>query len=301
MHAGLFACQNRAMNEPINLAPTDQDFARWIREFVPKQVLWYWDDSQIPNQHLVGRIVLRGEISQHADLTDIHQVNAFHLWAMPESVSRIVVDDGSWISSLSSAERSLASEKQVQANRGLCVPIQRFGEDVFLQAEVISGDIAVLDYDLWQLLPESARRSVIETELPEWDDSVSYPLPKTAPEHIVEIANSFIRQEGVNCLSVTAFAITGDRDDLMQWMDRTEFARVLRINGYTRTTEPYQAPGDVVLFRDTEGNIVHAAYIVEPNQLLNKNGQSSFNPVTITDLNRLREQWQGFHGQIYRQ
>lgn len=189
----------------------------------------------------------------------------------------------------------------MEFNRGLCIPQERFGEPASFPDEVVSNGTVVLDHELWQSLPELAKRAAIESELPEWDDILSYPIPASTPDHIAEIVNSFIPMEGVNCLAVTAFAISRDRDDLLQWMNRTDFARVLQINGYTRTTEPYQAPGDVILFRDSDGNIVHAAYILEPNRLLNKNGQSGFNPVTITDFERLREQWQDYSGQIYRQ
>lgn len=301
MPAGLLLCQNIPMNETIDIAPTEEDLSHWIREFVPKQMLWYWDDDEIPNHELAARIVPREDISKHPDITDIHQVNAFHLWAMPEAVTKLVVDDGSWISSLSANQRSLASAKQVAFNRGLCISQYRFGDGVHFPDGAISGETVVLDPDLWHSLPETARRKVIETELPEWDDSISFPIPESTSDHLKEIANRFILQQGVNCLSVTAYAITGNQDDLMQWMNRTDFARVLQTNGYTRTAEPYQAPGDVILFRDAEGNIVHAGYILQPNRLLNKNGQSSFNPITITDFQRLRDQWQDFTGQIYRQ
>lgn len=140
---------------------------------------------------------------------------------------------------------------------------------------------------------------MIRAELPDWDDELAYPVPEAMPVHQRGIANGFIQQEGVNCLAVAAYAITGRPGDLLQWLHPEEFLEILEQHGYAPSggTEPQS--GDVLTF-SLEGAIVHAAYCLAPNRILNKSGQSSFNPVRIIDAPILRREWDDYRLMIYR-
>lgn len=290
-----------AMTDRILLKPTRNDIDQWIKRFVPELMLWWWDDSPIPDENLAVRVLRRSESRDDPVVRDIVTVNAFHTWAMSENVTRIIIDDGSWIASRSEEELRRASELQVRYRRGLCIPHQRLGNDAVLPDAAIVDGTVVLNQHLWASLPEVAKRAVIETELSEWDRDTAWPVPEHALAHIADISNTFVQQEGVNCLSVTAFAVTSNRDDLLQWMLPEAFLDVLRNYGYTKIGESSAQSGDVIVFRDEKGTIVHAAFAVEADRILNKNGQTSFNPVAIVDLATLREDWPNYSWELLRQ
>lgn len=288
------------MDDLILLKPTEDDVTWWLDHFVPGFVLWWWDDSSIPNESHALRVLDRRDCRSDAIVGDIAYVNAFHMWAMHRDVTQIIVDDGRWISSLSADERKHVSELQVRFKRGLCIPQQRFGDDVSLAESVMFDNRVVLDQTHWASLPVPAKRSVIESELAEWDRDTTYPVPQGAADHIVDIANSFVLQEGVNCLSVTAFALTANRDDLNQWMMPDEFNKILSKSGYEQIDESIPHAGDVIVFRDDDENVVHAAYVIEHDRLLNKSGQTSFNPIAIIDLDSLQEDWSEYTPVVFR-
>lgn len=279
------------MIKSIPLKPSENDLLWWLNRFVPEFVLWWWDDSAIPNDFEVPRVLNRANCRHDPIIGDIRYVNAFHTWAMHEEVQKVIVDDGSWISSLSPDARRSASELQVRFSRGLCIPHQRFGEHPSFPEYACFDGRVVLDQSLWVSLTERAKRSVIQAELPDWDRDITYPVPEATAAHIANIANSFMLQEGVNCLAVVAYAVTGNRDDLHQWLLPDVFIGLLQSAGYSEINVAAPDANDIIVFKDDDGNIVHAAYTIQPDRILNKSGQTSFNPIAITDLASLREDW----------
>lgn len=287
------------MPDRIQVKPSSQDIDRWIREFVPPTTLWWWDDSSIPNADLTNRIVPRAALGNEPLLKEIVYVNAFHTWAMPKDVSHVIVDNGQWSASLPDEDRCRASALQVRFKRGLCIPVDRFG-DVKLPEWTICNGRVVLDRWLWRSLADHVKRAVIQAELPDWDSDISHTSPLRTPEHIASIANTYVQREGINCLALTAFAITARQDDLHQWMQPEVFELMLRNYEYTEIETGYPTAGDVIVFRDDEGNVVHAAYVLESDRILNKNGQTSFNPIAIVTLKTLKEDWKEYSPRIYR-
>lgn len=289
------------MTEKLTLCPKDSDYDWWIERFVPNPMLWWWDDAEIPSESFAQRVIDRKDGRSDSLVGDIAYVNSFHTWAIHDDVERIIIDDGRWIQSLSHDERLAVSEIQVRLNRGLCILSERFGDDLELPAKNLSNGRVVLDQVLWKSLPDSIKRQVIEAELADFDSDATYPVPDGTPQHIAKIANGFVQQEGVNCLAVTAFAITANRDDLLQWMMPDRFEYFLRKYEYTGVSAAALESGDILVFRDDDQNMVHAAYAIQADRILNKNGQTSFNPVSITDLVTLEEEWRGYSLTIYRQ
>lgn len=109
-----------AMTDRILLKPTRNDIDQWIKRFVPELMLWWWDDSPIPDENLAVRVLRRSESRDDPVVRDIVTVNAFHTWAMSENVTRIIIDDGSWIASRSEEELRRASELQVRTSQRGC-------------------------------------------------------------------------------------------------------------------------------------------------------------------------------------
>lgn len=264
--------------------------AHWCRGFVPELSLWWWDDSPIPSPQHAVRVIERTRYRDDILGGDIAYVNAFHAWVMPKEVTRIIVDDGTWLASLAADEHLRASRLQVQFRRGMCIARARLPQTITLPAPAVVDDQVVLYRALWESLPDAARRGVIETELPMWDRDTTFAIPAGSPRHIAEIANTFVLQEGVNCLAVTAFALSGQHDLLDQWLMPEPFLAVLTQFGCREVEDTTIQADDVVVLQEA-GNIVHAAYALQPDLLLNKNGQTSFNPIALIDVATLRSDW----------
>lgn len=281
------------------LSPTEDNLQYWMHTFVPPQVLWYWDDSPLPLGPVRPSVVECAVARQHQSTAAIEMVNAFHLWSRDDAVQQIIVDDDAWLPSLSAADRTRVRAAQVKWNRGLCVPRDRFPiASASLDEATFDGNV-VLDNDLWSELPESVRRAVILTELPLWDDADIQDVPPGCAEHIAAIANTFVQQEGINCLAVTSYALTGSRTDLHQWMQPEQLLQILRTYGYQEHATGEHRAGDVLAWY-SGSDLIHASFVLEPDRVLNKSGQSSFNPIRIVNCTLLQRDWKGYRRVTFR-
>lgn len=287
------------MTTPLTLTPNEADILYWCQSFVPELALWWWDDSSIPLPQNAVRVIDRTRYRDDVVGGDIVYVNAFHAWVMPREVTRIVVEDGGWVASLGADEHQRASRLQVKYSRGMCIARGRLPNDIAPPAPAVVDDHVVLYPALWESLSLAARRCVIKTELPMWDRDTTSAVPAGTPGHIARIANTFVRQEGVNCLAVTAYAISGDYDLLMQWLMPEQFLSVLAQRGFREVENASIHADDVVVMKDAD-RIVHAAYALQPDLLLNKNGQTSFNPIALIDIAMLRRDWRGYSLSVFR-
>lgn len=254
-------------------------------------MLWLWDDAPLPAGQIEPVVIPSTKLRKHPVTSDIRTVNAFLLWAISRDTRQVILDDGRWLASLGPDDRAAVREKQVTLNRGLCIPVERVAHGLdSLEAATFRGKL-VLDRALWQSLPEQVQRHIILTELPLWDDADVRPVPAGTPPHIAAIANRFILEEGINCLAVTTYAITEDAADLHRWLQTDEFDDVLRDHGYRETADGGPASGDVLAWYGDDG-IVHACYVLGPDRVVNKSGQSSFNPIRIVDVATVEREWE---------
>lgn len=282
------------MTGRTDLLPSEDDLKYWMDTFIPSPELWWWDDTPIPNESDATRVIPRGEHRNDEISGNITWVNAYLSWQMTPATKRVIVDDGTWFAGLAEPERRIAREFQVELRRGKCVPRDRFGTTTLISADAIVAGKVVLDRELWHTLPESARRSVLAHELSDWDRATTFEIPPHTPAHIANVANRFFHQEGINCLAVVAYAVSGEPEDLHQWMVPSVFEPRVRYYGYAEVDDLHPAAGDIVVFRSSGGDIVHAAYALGRDRFLNKSGQTTFNPITILDSRELREDWAEF-------
>lgn len=274
------------MTQWIPIEPTPSDFAWWREHFVPEYVLWLWDDTPIPHADSV-EIIPRSALSTHPLTSDIVMANAFTTWAITKETVSIVIDDGGWRELLTLSELDHARSLQPRHKRGLCFP------------SPWDDDVLVLDQRLWSELTDTQRDTIIRNQLKDWDDPVTLPCPEDVPAHIRTVANRFLLVEGANCLATAAYAVTGDDTLVHRWLWQDEFRQILADAGWMESTATDPEPHDVITI-NIDGNIVHAAYVLAPDRLLNKNGQTSFNPVRIIDFATLQREWPDGEAQILR-
>jgi hypothetical protein len=269
---------------------TEETLAHWAEHLLPRLDVWYWDDDAL-DLDLSGCMVLpRADYLKHPTFQDITYVNAYLHWQMPSNVSRIIVSGPDWVTRLDDADRAALLGKQVALKRGLVVPLSFLDRVPFELRPYVTGDSVVLCHASWKGLPSCIQQGVLRHEQRRWDDVESYAVPANAPTHIRDIANTFGTVEGANCLGTTAFCVTGESWMRDHWMHQGPFLSIIERHGYRPDLECAPSPGDIVVFESND-TVVHAAYCVDEDRFINKNGQSRFNPVRVVDWAMLSVDW----------
>lgn len=277
----------------------DETLTYWDEHLIPDLDVWHWDDDPLAFG-LSGCLVMsREDYVKHPTFQDIRYVNAFLQWKIPSEVSHVIISGPTWITHLPSEDRSRILQKQVALGRGLIMPLS-FLEGVPKSVQsFIADEHIVLCHASWDRLPESTRRMLLLHEQRRWDDIECLPVPPDIPPHIRIIANTFGHVEGSNCLGTTAYCITGEAWMREFWMFQPAFLDIITRHGYSPIAVAIPEPGDVVTFTSDE-ILVHAAYCLDHDRFLNKNGQSSFNPVRVVDRAGLTADWPDAITTIYR-
>lgn len=290
------------MNDPATLVrvqPTRETLRHWADHLLPDLDVWFWDDGK-PGIDLTACLVMpRADYLQHPTFRDIRYVNAYLHWQMPAEVTHMIVSGPAWIMGVAASDRQRVLEKQVDLRRGLVYPRTHFDTlPESLQAHAVN-DHVVLCHAAWEQVPDPIRRQVLLREQQSWDDAECFELPDDVPDHVRTVANTFGMHEGTNCLATTAYCVTGEMWMRDLWMHQPAFRDLIDRHGYRPMPGVVPNAGDVVTF-EADGDIVHAAYCVEPDRFLNKNGQSRFNPTRVVDWAMLDADWTDTICVIYR-
>jgi hypothetical protein len=281
------------MSDPApvhRIHPTDETLQYWTEHLLPDLDVWFWDDGALDLDLTDCVVMPRADYLQHPTFQDIRFVNAYLHWQMPREVTRLIVSGPAWISRLTGADLRRVLGKQVDLRRGLVFPRTHFDtlpDD--LQAFTVN-DHVVLCHEAWRAVPDQVRRVVLLKEQRLWDDVDCLQVPDDAPAHIRAIANTFVQHEGANCLSTTAYCVTGQGWMRSLWMYQPMFRYLIAQHGYRPVPDVSPGADDLVTF-EADGVIVHAVYCVGHDRFLNKNGQSRFNPIRIIDWARLHADW----------
>lgn len=273
-----------------HIHPSGETLRHWGDQLLPELDVWFWDDDALDLDLTACVVMPRADYLQHSAFQDIRFVNAYLHWQMPSEVTRLIVSGPAWISRLAVADRQSVLGKQVNLRRGLVFPRTHFDAlPEGLHAYTVN-DRVVLCHAAWEAVPDQIRRLILLREQQLWDDVDCFQAPGDAPEHIRAIANTFGLHEGANCLSTTAYCVTGEAWMRGFWMFQPAFRDLIARHGYRPVLEASPGADDLVTF-EMDGVIVHAAYCVGQDRFLSKNGQSRFNPVRIIDWVRLNADW----------
>lgn len=282
-----------------HITPTVERVRQWMDEFVPPLALWFREDAPLPDSSVSPDVHPRSVLRTHPAIDSIEYTNAYHLWKIDSSATRFVIDDGRWIESLTDTDRAHVLEAQVRFRRGLVIDRERgAGFEEEMSRGLIGGHV-VLWRALWEGVSSEARRQIVLAELSDWDDDVALPVPDNLPPHIASIANGYPEIEGMNCLSTTAYCLTAEESTLRQWLWQQEFHAILRAHGYVPVKTDDWRSGDVIVFQQ-DGQTIHAAYCLVDGSMLNKNGQSSFNPIKVIGAETLVAEWPECDVVVYR-
>lgn len=160
--------------------------------------------------------------------------------------------------------------------------------------ETEDGTKLALDARLWWMLSATERTSwlahFIETEaLPSVTATSNVQewavVERTHQPAVRGLMNTFAMTSGPNCFSTTLAAATTNPATVRAlaelWLHQGPFLRGLNERGYhvdSTSTPDESVGGDVLVWRDEEGNAVHACYVIADGLVLNKSGQAWCEP-----------------------
>ncbi len=272
------------------VVPTPEMIRLWADELIPGGIdIWYWDDSPLDLDTTGCQIMSQKAYRSDPTFNEIRFMNAYCEWLMPVEATHVIVSDRSWIETLPAADRQRVLQKQVGLKRGLVFSAAWFGGLPVQLQEFVVEDQVVLGQAVWADLPPTVQHRALLAEQRRWDDVDCYPIPDNAPAHVQAIANTFSPHEGTNCYAITAYGATADSALLARWLTVSPIELVAPL-GYRQVPGSEPGPDDIVTF-ERQGNIVHAAYCIDDDRFLNKNGQSRFNPIRIVDWSMLATDW----------
>lgn len=106
---------------------------------------------------------------------------------------------------------------------------------------------------------------------------VTIPLEKILPPFIRRYINQFQLERGPNCLN-SATCVNHQKNYKQTHTDQLEMMRTLTSEYFEIKNSEELKMGDVLLYRDSMGNIIHAATYIDHNLVFTKNGINKFYP-----------------------
>ncbi len=108
-----------------------------------------------------------------------------------------------------------------------------------VQPEYIIEEQIVIQRAMWEQWNKNCKEQFLLTMVHEWwDNSECEPLPPFIEDFLLPVANKFGTVQGANCLATVLFALS-------------QYVEVLDEN---------LQPKDIIVWKDTNGIIQHAAY-----------------------------------------
>jgi len=294
----------------IQLHPTREQIARWISAYVPEKDFFFMkeeDLSYFKNYLYETLVIPKDEFFNHASFRQIQFANSYEYWNISKEIEIVIVAQSDWIYKLEPKEIEMLLLLQVEVGRGLIVPTELiFDLTIIPKEHIVKKDKklhVVLQHDMWNKLPVTAKEQFIKSYALEWDSWNSIEVPAETPAHLKKYANTFSTVSGANCLAATLYAISTSPIKqewiIHEWIHQQTFIKGIEHAGYVKTNDEFQ-DGDVVTWVNEAGIIQHASYYLGNNLLFNKNGQTFFNPWKIVHWDELKDEWKRYSVQSYR-
>ncbi len=270
----------------MQIKPSKQILDKWIDELFAKYDIWFFVNA--PKFKNIQILSIEEYLKEYENYNNYY----FH-WNVSNNAKYVVVDKSNWLKSLTNKEKFFVYAEQVKLDRGLI--IENYNHKKY-ESMIYENNIILSK----QYFNNLSRKDKIElttlyaNQFDEWVAEKSVNLPT----HLNDIANSFVENDGFNCLALTLYALTKDKKYLTKWVLQEEFEKVLKERNYTLVKNKLIEPYSVIVFTK-ENEIVHASYLITNKLVINKNGQLKYNPITIKKLNKLVEEWDDCEYQVY--
>lgn len=289
---------------PIIIKPDKNVLKSWSNLYVPDKDLFFITkallDSDIDFTDVL--VMPKEEFYKHNTYKQLHYVNSYEYWNI-RNIQYVVVAEKEWIETLSQRSQKLIFKMQIQCERGLVVPV-RFIEniDMFPSLYIQDGNI-IIQRLMWERLDHSFKEKLLKNMVQEWwDNGECVDTPSSFPDFLKPYTNKFSHHQGSNCLAAVLYAITEGKQTwfIHEWIHQSTFIEKLKQFNYKQYDGSDIKPNDIVIWKDDNSIIQHAAYHIEDNLYFNKQGQTMFNPWKIISKEQLYQEWKHLDSVIYR-
>jgi hypothetical protein len=293
----------------------------WIRSFLPPYEPFFFQGEPLVNRLLrAGMIVYtRSEFRESFPGFSLSYGHTYQIWGVPQD-AYVWMSDAVQRSQIDAGLLQDILTCQVELHRGQvyddawCLRLQREQavreqnysnwSNIFRRHQI--DDLAshfVLTHDGWSALPKSLQ----ETWLLVWlndqlvDDGVTPTNPHDIPivashqQLVMKYSGCFAEMGGANCFAAALAMATGElsraENIINLWLHQGPFLRALHMEGYRPVREIYSVdkineiePLDVLVWSNSDGQLIHASFCVAPGYLFNKMGQSREQPWLLLQI-----------------
>ncbi|MGX1264364.1 hypothetical protein RKD55_002168 [Rossellomorea marisflavi] len=219
-------------------------------------------------------------------------------WSLPEGVFVKKMHPGEF-EELSFEARQRIAEIQWELGRGLVFDHEEmgewFGEHVPSIYRCAGKNLVLLTKALWYSLEEHQKEGFLRSYNRMWVDDRPQWIGAAASfkafmhrehPHLIPFLDVFPDRNGANCLAAVAFAIDASCD-VYHWMQVEDFNHLMA----GRKEVGDMISKDVLVWRDLEGDVIHACYVLNKDFVFNKHGQTMFNPWQLLTVEQVIISW----------
>lgn len=260
----------------MNIYPNTETLNYWSNHFFNDFDLFFMSDSKIIDDQIV---TMTKDEFYNSNLYNINTINLYTLWNL-KHYNYVIKAPFEWFEQLDIRTQHFIIQEQQNVNN------PQFNSDKLMTT-----------YQ-WQNSSFVDKKNYFINLIDLYADNFVEDIHLDIPQHLSIINNTFALNAGSNCLSTVLYAITRSNELLNQWIKGEFFLKTLHQLGYKITKNPSKQ-SDVIAYFNNE-TVVHAAYLVNDHYLINKNGQTIFNPYKLISHQSLDHVWSGYSKVVYR-
>lgn len=292
--------------------PSDMQLDTWSTTFLPDPAPYFIRADRVDELLKCGIIVYsRSEFTENFPRFPVHHGLTYDFWEVPQDVHVILMRDvmlhglGSELVQAIQEDQVRLSNGQVYTEewvRGLDATAHAILYPHFFYSD--GQRYVMLTGERWtSLTPETQRIWLRQWLLDRGEPAVTVaygtlPLPDSHREIIAAFQGRFPDEGGPNCFAAALGAASGSlalaRNIFGLWLHSAPFLRSLSAFGYREQSSftdadktPALEPTDVLVWWDSLGRPVHAAFCVSATAIFQKTGQFREQPWTVVPLNSM--------------
>ncbi|MCJ7843541.1 hypothetical protein MUB24_22230 [Lederbergia sp. NSJ-179] len=287
----------------MKIKPTKDNLQEWTEIYVPEKDLFFLTKDNLKEIDVSDVLLMPSdEFFNHSTYRQINYVNSYLYWKI-KNVHYVIIAEKNWIESISAEEQRLIFNSQMQCGRGLVIPISFVDELEKIPSNYIVNQNIIIQRAMWELLEDAIKEQLLCKMVYEWwDNGDCEDPPSSMPSFLKPFANTFSNRQGANCLAAVLFAVSSGEQEwfIYEWIYQNTFIETLNRYNYEVFSGDGIQKDDVVVWKDKNDVIQHAAYHIGDGLFFNKDGQTIFNPWKILKKEQLYKDWEHLTPMKYR-
>jgi hypothetical protein len=296
----------------------NETLEEWKKRFVPAHDIFFFADEP--------EFLNCSELTANTPLSfSLDEKTAFATWAICNEAKYYTTLSNEAFLKLTDEQKKHIIKEQWELGRGLVLSEEdvktlipdgmeeAFGilEQTSYFDERLNAKVFMIQNFIWESLSPHIQSQFILNYAALWTDEraafneindYSRNEIRNEYQNLSAFFETFSSKNGPNCLAAAAAAFNEDISVIREWMHPERFFEILRNNQYIKINTEELEKQDVLVWKDKEGQAVHAATLLNSRYCFNKHGQTMFNPWQVLAVQDVIDSWSGekFQMEIYR-